>query len=296
MPERGKLDPLQLERKASELGFPAESLEKVLRLVELLDGLWSHPYLNGRLALKGGTALNLFLFDLPRLSVDIDLNYIGSSDREVMLTERPSVERAVQAVCKRCHLEVQRLPDEHAGGKWVIRYLRAAGGKLAALFSRSASRDVFDVVRLFEQPTLDRLKLRLAFVVYGAMSRRDFRCVTVDEIEMLPRDAESELFPLLRRDLVPSRSDVAGWCREMIDHCRKNLSAVLPYEPHEVEFLEAIQERGEIQPELLTSETDLQQRIRTHPALRWKALNVQRHHGKMGGGENEPRLFSPKEP
>jgi len=28
--------------------------------------------------LKGGTALNLFLLDLPRLSVDIDLNYIGA--------------------------------------------------------------------------------------------------------------------------------------------------------------------------------------------------------------------------
>ena len=47
-----------------------------------------------RLVLKGGTALNLFLFDLPRLSVDIDVNYIGSADRDVMLEERPTVDRA----------------------------------------------------------------------------------------------------------------------------------------------------------------------------------------------------------
>jgi predicted nucleotidyltransferase component of viral defense system len=53
------------------------------RLLELLAGLESHPYLRGRLALKGGTALNVFVFDLPRLSVDIDLNYVGAADRRV---------------------------------------------------------------------------------------------------------------------------------------------------------------------------------------------------------------------
>jgi hypothetical protein len=37
------------------------------------------------MVLKGGTALNLFVLDVPRLSVDIDLNYIGAADRETML-------------------------------------------------------------------------------------------------------------------------------------------------------------------------------------------------------------------
>lgn len=35
-----------------------------------------------KLALKGGTAINLLYMDLPRLSVDIDLDYIGSLDKE----------------------------------------------------------------------------------------------------------------------------------------------------------------------------------------------------------------------
>jgi len=38
------------------------------------------------LALKGGTAINLFLRDMPRLSVDIDLTYIPFDDRETALT------------------------------------------------------------------------------------------------------------------------------------------------------------------------------------------------------------------
>lgn len=34
-----------------------------------------------RFALKGGTAINLFYRDLPRLSVDIDLTYLPIQDR-----------------------------------------------------------------------------------------------------------------------------------------------------------------------------------------------------------------------
>jgi len=37
-------------------------------------------------ALKGGTAINLFYRDLPRLSVDIDLTYIPVQNREESLS------------------------------------------------------------------------------------------------------------------------------------------------------------------------------------------------------------------
>jgi predicted nucleotidyltransferase component of viral defense system len=40
------------------------------------------------LALKGGTAINLTIFNLPRLSVDIDLDYTQNVDREEMLKSR----------------------------------------------------------------------------------------------------------------------------------------------------------------------------------------------------------------
>jgi hypothetical protein len=38
-------------------------------------------------AIKGGTAINLFLRDMPRLSVDIDLTYLPVSDRDAALTD-----------------------------------------------------------------------------------------------------------------------------------------------------------------------------------------------------------------
>ena len=60
-----------LQREAAGTGFPTETLEKAVRLLSLLDALRSHPFLKTRIALKGGTALNLFVFDVPRLSVDL---------------------------------------------------------------------------------------------------------------------------------------------------------------------------------------------------------------------------------
>jgi hypothetical protein len=72
-----KISREKLLYEAEVTGFRAEVLEKVFQLLNLLTHLFSHPFLKERLALKGGTALNLFIFNVPRLSVDIDLNYIA---------------------------------------------------------------------------------------------------------------------------------------------------------------------------------------------------------------------------
>ena len=117
-----------LLKEAGASGFRPEILEKVLHLLRLLEAIRRHPYLKDRLVLKGGTALNLFEFDVPRLSVDIDLNYIGAVDVEVMKAERPRVEQALSDVCNRSELTVERRAKEHAGGKWQLRYASALGG------------------------------------------------------------------------------------------------------------------------------------------------------------------------
>ena len=122
-----KISPEKLSAEAEATGFRPDVLEKVALLLGLLEAVQSHPFLKGKLVLKGGTALNLFVFNVPRLSVDIDLNYIGAEDREAMLAERPKIEQAVQAVFSREGFNVRRMPEEHAGGKWSLRYESAAG-------------------------------------------------------------------------------------------------------------------------------------------------------------------------
>ena len=112
-----RISPQRLGAEAEATGFRADVLEKAAQLLGLLDAIRSHPFLRGKLALKGGTALNLFVFDVPRLSVDIDLNYVGAVSRDAALDERPRIEEALQAVFSREGFGVRRAPpDEHAGG------------------------------------------------------------------------------------------------------------------------------------------------------------------------------------
>ena len=272
------------------------------------------------------------MLDVPRLSVDIDLNYIGAADRETMLAERPRVEQALQAVFGRLGLQVRRVPADHAGGKWRLSYSSADGrsgtlevdvnfmlrtplwptvaadscrlgsfavsgvpvldthelvaGKLAALFGRTASRDLFDVHGLLASGSFDAGRLRVGFVAYGGINRRDWRTVSLDEVQADPLDVERRLVPLLRAGRGPARADLAAWSEALAAESREFLSAVLPLRPEEREFLEHLNERGEIVPELLTGDVALQQLLREHPGLRWKAHNVRRHRGLEEEGGN----------
>jgi predicted nucleotidyltransferase component of viral defense system len=243
-------------------------------------------------ALKGGTALNVFLFDLPRLSVDIDLNYVGAADRNTMLAERPSVEGAVEAVARRLGLSVRRTPTEHSGGKYHLRYSSVIGGggnleldlnlilrvplwdverrdsialgshraesvrtlelhelaagKLAALLARHAARDLFDAHRLLTREALDRQRLRTAFVVYGAMSRVDWRTVTPDRVGFEQRELEESLVPVLREGALREQLRKASGAEALVAETRDALSAVLPLNSGEVAFLDRLLDEGEI--------------------------------------------------
>ena len=117
-----------LQRIASETGYQADTVEKVMRLLDLLQEIARDRILSERLVLKGGTALNVFHLGLDRLSVDIDLNYIGALDRAVMQTERPTLEGSLNRLLASQGHAIRGQPDEHAGGKWIMRFSSALGG------------------------------------------------------------------------------------------------------------------------------------------------------------------------
>ena len=117
-----------LQRIAAETRLPAATLEKVLRLLDVLQAIAEDRDLKSRVALKGGTALNVFHLRLDRLSVDIDLNYVGAVDRAAMEADRPLVDEALLRLLEAQGYQVRRQPPGHAGGKWVARYSSALGG------------------------------------------------------------------------------------------------------------------------------------------------------------------------
>ncbi len=76
-------------------------------------------------ALKGGTAINLFLRDMPRLSVDIDLTYVPVADRATSLTAIDAgMKRIADAITKRmrgAQLNESQSRDENYTIKLIVR-------------------------------------------------------------------------------------------------------------------------------------------------------------------------------
>ncbi len=119
-------DKLQIISNATK--FRIDAIEKVIRMSDFLDDIFRHPYLKKRLLLKGGTGLNFCYLDKPRISVDIDLNYVGSVDIETMKGERSEISRALEMLISDKGYHILHNPgDEHAGGKWVLRYIDVFG-------------------------------------------------------------------------------------------------------------------------------------------------------------------------
>lgn len=79
---------IYLEKIAKEKGFVRDNLEKVMRLSEILQYFNLNEFLHDSLVLKGGTAINLTVFQMPRLSVDIDLDFAKNCSREEMIKAR----------------------------------------------------------------------------------------------------------------------------------------------------------------------------------------------------------------
>ena len=82
--------------EASKHGFQRDVFEKVLRLKTVLDYFQEEPVLREHLLLKGGTAINLTVFSLPRLSVDIDMDYMPNDSKENMMATRGKISKVVK--------------------------------------------------------------------------------------------------------------------------------------------------------------------------------------------------------
>ncbi len=88
------------ERFSKETNFHRDTLEKAYRLEKLLKEINHHPKLGEGLVLKGGTAINFLYFKYPRLSVDLDFNFIASIEKEEKDKESPKIDEALRTIFK----------------------------------------------------------------------------------------------------------------------------------------------------------------------------------------------------
>lgn len=304
-------------------GFRAEILEKVLLLIELLEYFFNDSMLKEKIVLKGGTALNLFYLKLPRLSVDIDLNYIGEIDRKKMLLDRQHIEERIATICKLQKFIPGRKPMVHAGGKSIWRYpsvlghagnlaidlnfmyripllpinqkhsikighffakniavlniYELAAGKLAALVNRSLGRDLFDVYSLLLTDDLDLEIFRPIFVTYlGISNQKNIWDITPEQIAIDSEELSNRLIPMLPKNKCNYLKNKKTWVTNMLVEVQKLLRILLPLRTNEIDFLKALLNFGEIKPEMITNDLQLQKNIKSHPALHWKISNAKK--------------------
>ena len=96
-----RLTPTAVRTWADEIRIPNLLLAELdFRLVHILDVIAKNTALADRLYLKGGTSINkLYLKDLSRLSIDIDLNHIGPKDK--VLSERNDLIKQLMEAIKK---------------------------------------------------------------------------------------------------------------------------------------------------------------------------------------------------
>ncbi|MCK4641358.1 MAG: nucleotidyl transferase AbiEii/AbiGii toxin family protein [Candidatus Marinimicrobia bacterium] len=178
----------ELNDYASQTGFLINPLEKALRLINVLSTLNEHPFLCNKFVLKGGTALNLFYFNLPRLSIDIDLNYtaflkVGEmrKDKQMIITEIESVFASEYSV------EISQ--DKHVLTQFFFRYRTLSG---------SSDMLKVEINYLHRQPILTPVKRKCRM----KGTNLEFECLDFVELSagkiaaMLERYTSRDLFDI----------------------------------------------------------------------------------------------------
>lgn len=88
---------IEIEKIAAKTSFIKNKLEQVYRMLSLLQEISRHP-ISERLALKGGTVINHFFFDYPRLSIDLDFDFTIPGTKEKLADEIKAIANGLESI------------------------------------------------------------------------------------------------------------------------------------------------------------------------------------------------------
>ena len=146
----------ELDERSRQYGFNRDTFEKVLRLKIILEYFNSQDYLKEHLLLKGGTAINLTIFNLPRLSVDIDLDFVPNLPREETMSAREAVSDIIR------------------------RYMSEQGYSLSEASRFSHSLDAFHYNYTNAAGNRDMIKIEINYSLRTHVFQAEERCLLTD--------------------------------------------------------------------------------------------------------------------
>ena len=174
-------------------------------------------------ALKGGTAINLFVRDMPRLSVDIDLTYVPVAPRAESLA-------AINAAMKRIVVRVQKaIPD----AKITESILEGAITRLTVRQGGVQTKiEVTPVLRgcVYEPQALavsDSVESAFGFAEMPVVSFADLYAGKI--VAALDRQHPRDLFDV--RDLLPTRGLTTPCARHSSSTCSATIARCRKFSP-----------------------------------------------------------------
>jgi len=257
-------------------------------------------------ALKGGTAINLFVRDLPRLSVDIDLVYLPLDDRDTALKNVRAALMRIAEIIK------QAIPDSevltaHAGTDALRLFVIHSGSRVKIELSPVLRGSVFPPVLMAVKPLVE---LEFGYAEISVLTLPDLYagkfCAALDRQH--PRDLfdvkllleNEEISEDLRRAFLVYLISHNRPISELLAPSRKNIRDIFEGEfanmttiPVTVADLEVVRERfiklirsglTEQEKKFLLSFKAREPEwallglngIEQLPAVRWKLLNLQK--------------------
>ena len=132
----------------------------------------------------GGTAINLFMLDIPRLSVDIDATYIGGPDRDSMLAIKPEIEQAIADVAHALGYSIDPGRGEHAGRSFFLGYRGSHGSDNLKIDFTYLNRVPLFSVEKRSTPLRDDLKVPILsdYELVGGKAKAFFSRVKVRDL------------------------------------------------------------------------------------------------------------------
>lgn len=239
----------ELSEIANKQNFIRDTLEKVVRLSEVLDYINSNPIMKGCLALKGGTAINLTVFHLPRLSVDIDLDYCSEGNRDEMLEQRQKISEDLKKFMQTQGYSLNlRSRSRHSLDSFVFTYINLGGMKdnikveinyslrshLFELEDKPVLSDVIHMehlitvlspVELFAAKINALLSRAAARDLYDTYNMIELDLFSKDEYEMLRKSVV--FYTAISQEEIPERYDVNVIDRISIRKIRTDLLPVI---------------------------------------------------------------------
>lgn len=309
---------------ARSTGFQPDITEKAYRLAVLLQEIHNHPVLSSALILKGGTAINFLYLPLPRLSVDLDFNFIGGLAKEEADRRRDDIKRSLNDIFSFLKYQVSER-HEYGLHQFFLSYTNSAsnrdaikvevnyllrisllsgqekkvqlpfikdlnlttrvlaleeiyGGKIIALLSRGAARDLFDVYALISGKIKYKKSILKKIVIFlGCLVREDFRKFSANKIRSISdRNVKTDLLPLLRKTAIPSRE-------KMIAKVEPFLKGLLTMTKREYGYVDYFF-HGQYNPEILFSKKEVVdiEALKSHPMALWKQQHIQEWLKKKG--------------